>query len=105
MMVDDNLGVRYIHNDIISYGQVRRVIYACMKQSTQHVTFLELAPRKLVEEKRTVATVTAAENDTIFVDLLASLTHIVKFVQHPTQPLGHYLALKLWATEPGWETR
>jgi hypothetical protein len=102
MIHDINLGVRYMYNGMPAYGDVKGVIYA-RESEVKHAIFLELAPRRIVVRSPTAPTVLEPTGDTVFVELFAALTHIVKFA--PTRPLGHYLCLKIWATRPGWEIK
>jgi hypothetical protein len=103
MMKDKHLGVRYIHNNAPGYGDVKGVVYA-FQTDTKHAIFIEIAPRTIVEEKVTAATVVGPTQETIWVELKTQLTHIVKFVNHPTRE-GHYLGLQIWSTTPGWEIK
>jgi hypothetical protein len=102
MMADVDLGIRYIHNGVPAYGDIGGVIYVLQNDHTK-VLFLSVFPRELIEEKRTAATVRAPDDVPVFIEAFKSITHIVKFVQHPSQPAGYKLCLKVWATCPGWE--
>jgi hypothetical protein len=104
MMNDVNLGIRYIYNREPAYGDIKRVIYA-RQNNDKHAVFLEVAPRQVIEEQRTVCAVKESTSATIYIETMTSLTHIVIFAPHPTQPLGSYMCLKVWATKPGWEIK
>jgi hypothetical protein len=111
MMTDTNLGVRYELKGYAAYANIRGVIDARDKTTKKHVVFLELATRYLLRESETTATVLEPTQATIWVEMVSSLTHIVKFVPAipapPNQPStkGQYFCFRVWATKPGWELK
>jgi hypothetical protein len=121
MMIDTNMGIRYIHNGHPAYANIRGVISArqnivrgvisARQNISKHLVFLELANRDLLEEREATATVLAPSRATIFVEMLTTITHIVKFVPAtpapPDEPSteGQYFCLRIWSTTPGWELK
>jgi hypothetical protein len=104
MMVDTGMGIRYIYNGAPAYGRVLAVLYV-FENDRKNALFVNVHPRELIEEKRTAATVRdhVARQPSIFIEAFTSITHIVKFVNHPSQPPGTYISLNIWATRTGWE--
>lgn len=115
MAADRALGVRYIHNGVTFYGNVKSVIFTRETRRQLEAVFIEVAPRALITESQTAATVGLATDASVYIEARTCLTHIIKFVQHPGKyghpdpgkfgvpPPGHFLCLKVWGTRPGWD--